>query len=146
MVLKLRIVFALLVGLMINIPTFATTVKLKITYNGAGVANSDITIKNGDVALGSGRTDGGGNVSISVSSVISRQIDVYGSKVCGNAKKTWDVKGFASLNDDNFCHLKMGGCHEADVRDGYVRRDVGICLGIVCLGMQRFAFFFFKIS
>lgn len=92
---------------MLAMPSLAETVKLKITYNGNAVANSDITIKLGDAALGSGRTDNGGNVSISVSSLISRQIDVYGSKTCGSTKKTWDVKGFVTLNDDNYSHLKM---------------------------------------
>lgn len=85
----------------------ATTVKLKITYKGNGVANSDITIKHGDVALGSGRTDSGGNVSINASNLISRSIDVYGQKTCGGTTKNWDVKGWVTLDDDNFAHLNM---------------------------------------
>lgn len=104
---KTRIIFTLVAGLLLALPAFSTTVKLKITYRGAAVADSDITIKHGDAALGSGRTDGSGNVSISASSLISRSIDVYGSKTCGGAKKTWNVSGFVALNDDNFFHLKL---------------------------------------
>lgn len=85
----------------------AETVQLKITYQGNGVANSDITIKHGDVALGSGRTDSGGNVSISASNLISKSIDVYGRKTCGGTTKNWDVKGWVTLDDDNFAHLEM---------------------------------------
>lgn len=85
----------------------AETVKLKITYNGSGVSNSDITIKHGDASIGSGRTDGNGLVSISTSMLVSKSIDVYGHKVCGGADKNWDVKGWVDLDDDNFYHLKM---------------------------------------
>ncbi len=85
----------------------AETVKLKITYKGAGVANSDITIKHGDASLGSGRTDGDGNVSISAGMLASRAIDVYGNKTCGGTTKSWDVKGWVVLDDNLFFHLKM---------------------------------------
>ncbi|MEM0998606.1 MAG: hypothetical protein AAGN35_16225 [Bacteroidota bacterium] len=84
----------------------AVTVKLKVTYKGAGVANCDVTIKHGDAALGSGRTDSEGKVSISAS-LLSPRIDVYGKKVCGGVTKTWDVKGWVTLDDDNSAHLKM---------------------------------------
>ena len=61
------------------------TVKLKITYNGQGVADTDITVKHGKAAIGSGRTDGGGNVTINCSNLISKSIDLRGEKRGPNA-------------------------------------------------------------
>lgn len=85
----------------------AVPVKLKITYNGAGVAGNDVTIKHGDIALGSGRTDAGGNVTINASQLLSNSIDVYGSVQTDNGSKTWDVKGWVALDDNNYAELKF---------------------------------------
>jgi Domain of unknown function (DUF4476) len=85
----------------------AVQVRLKITYNGKGVANNNITIKVGDVTLGTGRTDEGGNVSINVSQLISPAIDVYGAVQTNNGSKTWDVKGWVSLNAEYYGELRF---------------------------------------
>ena len=85
----------------------AQTVKLKITYKDYPVQNSDITIKIGDASIGKGRTDNDGEVSISCSNLITKSIDVYGSKTTSNSTKTWDVKGYVNLDGSNFYHLKM---------------------------------------
>lgn len=85
----------------------AQTVKLKITYKDYPVQNSDITIKIGDASIGKGRTDNDGEVSISCSNLITKNIDVYGSKTTSNSTKTWDVKGYVNLDGNNFYHLKM---------------------------------------
>lgn len=85
----------------------AQTVKLKITYKDYPVTDSDITIKLGDATLGKGRTDNEGNASILCGNLISKSIDVYGSKQTANSTKTWDVKGYVNLDNTNFYHLKM---------------------------------------
>lgn len=85
----------------------AETVKLKITYNDVPVSDCDITIKIGDVELGTGRTNSSGDVSINAKKLISKSIDVYGSKKTANSTKTWNAKGFAVLDNSNYCHLKM---------------------------------------
>lgn len=85
----------------------AETVKLKITYNDVPVNDCDITIKIGDVELGSGRTNSSGDVSINAKNLISKSIDVYGSKKTANSTKTWNAKGFTVLDNNNYCHLKM---------------------------------------
>ncbi len=85
----------------------AQTVRLKITYKDYPVQNSDITIKIGDASIGKGRTDNDGEVSISCSNLITKSIDVYGSKTTSNSTKTWDVKGYVNLDGNNFYHLKM---------------------------------------
>lgn len=82
------------------------TVKLKITYYDAPVSDCDITIKHGDASIGSGRTDANGEVSMSAA-LISKSIDVYGKKETDNGKKTWDLKGYITLDDEYFSHLKM---------------------------------------
>ena len=85
----------------------AQTVKLKITYKDYPVTDSDITIKIGDATIGQGRTDGDGNVSIMCSNLVTRNIDVYGSKKTSNTTKTWDVKGYVVLEDNNVYHIKI---------------------------------------
>ena len=94
-------------AILIGTAARATTVKLKITYKGQGVANCDITIKHGDAALGSGRTDNSGSVSISASGLISKSIDVYGKKSTSNGTKTWNVNGWVVLDGSNYYHLVM---------------------------------------
>lgn len=83
------------------------TVKLKITYEGVGVADSDITIKHGDVALGSGRTDSDGEVSISASGLASSSIDIEGRKQTRNGHKSWSIGGWVTLDGSNYAHVKM---------------------------------------
>ncbi len=85
----------------------AETVKLKITYNDEPVSDCDITIKHGDVELGTGRTNSSGDVTINAKKLISKSIDVYGSKKTASSTKTWSAKGYAVLDDNNFYHMKM---------------------------------------
>lgn len=85
----------------------AETVKLKITYNDEPVSDCDITIKHGDVELGTGRTNSSGDVTINAKKLISKSIDVYGSKKTASSTKTWSAKGYAVLDDKNFFHMKM---------------------------------------
>jgi hypothetical protein len=87
--------------------TFAADINLKITYNGAGVAHNDITVKVGDAVLGKGKTDADGNVSIDGPSSFPRNIDVYGHVSTPNGEKNWDLKGWVALDDQNFFHIKM---------------------------------------
>jgi hypothetical protein len=101
---KLVILFLLLFT---ALTSHAITVKLKITYNDAPVADCDVTIKQGDVALGQGRTNSDGDVEIEVSVLAGQAIDVYGSKQAADGEKKWDVKGYVKLDDDNFYHLQM---------------------------------------
>ena len=65
----------------------AQTVKLKITYKGSGVDGHTVTVYAGSVELGSGETDGSGNVSISVSSLPSKSINLKGEKNVTMRKK-----------------------------------------------------------
>lgn len=85
----------------------ATDIKLTITYNGAGVAGNDITVKVGDAVLGKGRTDKEGNVTVSAPASFPRNIDVYGYVATPNGEKKWDLKGWVVLDDNNYSHIKM---------------------------------------
>lgn len=98
---------SILLFILFAIVAKAETVKLKITYNDAPVSDCDITIKHGDVELGTGRTNSSGEVSISAKKLISKSIDVYGSKKTASSTKSWSAKGFTVLDDKNYCHLKM---------------------------------------
>lgn len=86
---------------------YATTVKLKITYNDAPVSDCDVTIKQGDVALGSDRTNSSGEAEIDVRALAGKAIDVYGVKKSGGDEKKWNVNGMVVLDDNNYAHLKM---------------------------------------
>ncbi|HHG84284.1 MAG TPA: hypothetical protein ENJ82_06000, partial [Bacteroidetes bacterium] len=100
-------VSTLFLFLILSLSIKAETVKLKITYNGVGVANNEITIKLGDARLGTGKTDREGNVSIQTGNLPTNHIDVYGHVRTPNGNKNWDVKGWVALDGDNFFHLKM---------------------------------------
>lgn len=97
----------ILTMLFISLSISAQTVKLKITYKDYPVQNSDITIKIGNATVGSGRTNNDGEVSVNCSNLITKNIDVYGSKQTSNSTKTWDVKGYVVLDNSNYSHLKM---------------------------------------
>jgi hypothetical protein len=85
----------------------AQTIKLKITYNGAGVAYNDITVKVGEIVIGTGRTDQNGDVSVSAKTNFPRNVDVYGYVKIPNGERKWDVKGVVKLDGNNFYHLQM---------------------------------------
>ncbi len=82
-------------------------VSLKFTYNNQAVCNYEITIKAGDVALGKGTTNDNGEAFFSQVMLISKSIDVYGYKKTANGEKNFDMKGYVTLNDDFFAHIKM---------------------------------------
>lgn len=100
-------VLMLSILLLISLAGSAITVKLKITYNSAPVADCDITVKQGEISLGNGRTDANGDVAIEVSVLAGNAIDVYGFKKLPDGEKKWDVKGYVKLDEDNFYHLQM---------------------------------------
>lgn len=104
---KWRIIFTLVLLLTVSNFLSAGLIKLKITYNGVGVANNDITVKVGDAVLGKGKTDSNGDVSISAPSSFPKSIDLYGHVSTNNGEKNWDLKGWVYLNDDNYSHVKM---------------------------------------
>ncbi|XOV67711.1 MAG: hypothetical protein ACFHU9_00805 [Fluviicola sp.] len=85
----------------------AEDVKLKITYKGDGLKAHTVTVMLGDAALGSGVTDSDGEVTISVSSLPTKSIDLKGEKTCEGARKSWSASGYVTLDGSNYAHLKM---------------------------------------
>lgn len=103
----MKTIFTLLTVTVLTLFAQATDVKLKITYNGNGVAGHTVTVMLGDAAIGSGVTDDGGNVTVSVSSLPVKDINLKGEKNCDNAQKSWEAKGYVKLDDNNYAELKM---------------------------------------
>lgn len=103
----MKTIFTLLALSLTTIWANAIDVKLKITYNGNGVAGHTVTVMLGDATIGSGVTDDGGNVTVSVSSLPIKDINLKGEKKCDNAQKSWEAKGFVKLDDNNYAELKM---------------------------------------
>lgn len=93
--------------LFISMCASAATIKLKITYNGAAAQGHTVYVLVGGSSLGSGVTDNSGEVDINVSSIPSRNLELKGEKRCNNAEKTWSLSGWCSLDDNNYCHVKM---------------------------------------
>ncbi len=123
--------------LLSSITLFAESVKLKITYNGNGISGHDVTVMIGDAAIGSGTTDSDGNVTISVSSLPSKSINLKGQKTCEGAKKSWEVKGFVTLDGSNYAHLKMEEpiAEMVEASGGFMSEKMMVAsYGLVCAG------------
>lgn len=89
------------------IGAFAEQVKLKITYKGNGISGHTVSVMIGGGVLGSGVTDDNGEVTINVSTLPTKSIDLKGEKKCDGAEKKWEVKGYVTLDNNNYGHLKM---------------------------------------
>lgn len=85
----------------------AEDVKLKITYKGDGLEGHKVSVCLGDAVLGTGTTDSGGEVTISVSSLPTKNIDLKGEKTCDGGRKNWSASGYVTLDGSNYAHLKM---------------------------------------
>ena len=91
----------------------------------------------GDAAIGSGTTDSDGNVTISVSSLPTKSINLKGQKTCEGAKKSWEVKGFVTLDGSNFAHLKMEEpiAEMVEASGGFMSEKMMVAsYGLVCAG------------
>lgn len=121
----------------ISISSFAENVTLLITYNGNGVSGHTVSIMLGGSKLGSGVTDNSGKVSINVSSLPSKHIDLKGEKTCSNAQKSWEVKGYVTLDGSNYAHLKMEEpiAEIAEASGGFMsEKTLAGSYGLICSG------------
>lgn len=104
-----RIIFTLLLlGITwVTASAQSATVKLKITYNGQGLANNLVTVKYGDNEVGSGTTNSSGDVTIRCSPFLSRSIDLKGENNTADAQRRWSMTGMVELDNNNYAHVKM---------------------------------------
>lgn len=116
---------------------FSETINLKITYNGKGISGHTVSVLIGGTKIGQGVTDGNGDVSISVSSLPSKHIDLKGEKTCDGGKKSWEISGYVTLDQNNFAELKM----EIPIKDmvegsgGFMNENMLVSsYGLVCGG------------
>lgn len=128
-----------LIALLLSTSFFAAaeSVKLKITYKGDGLADHTVTVMLGNAALGSGVTDSDGEVTISVSSLPSKSIDLKGEKVCDGARKSWSASGYVTLDGSNYAHLKMEDlvAEMVDASGGMMSEGMLVAsYGLVCSG------------
>lgn len=98
-----------LIALLLTTTFYASAedVKLKITYKGDGLDGHKVSVCLGDAVLGSGTTDSGGEVTISVSSLPTKSIDLKGEKTCDGGRKSWSASGYVTLDGSNYAHVKM---------------------------------------
>ena len=99
----------LLVTLSIFNLAFGANVKIKITYKGKGISGHTVNLYMAGNHMDAGVTNQSGEVTFNVSSIITKSVDLKGEKTCNGGKKSWDVKGFVTLDNNNFGHLKMEG-------------------------------------
>lgn len=116
---------------LLSVNSFAETIKLKITYNGAGVAGHTVVVMAGISAFGQGVTDSGGNVSIKGGRVSSKTISLAGVKVTRNGKKEWRISGMVTLDDNNFAHVKMDEIISKMADDKSIAKFMAISWGLV---------------
>lgn len=121
----------LLILCLFSFHSFAETIKLKITYNGAGVAGHTVVAMAGISAFGQGVTDSGGNVNIKGGSVNSKTISLAGVKVTPNGKKEWRISGMVTLDDNNFAHVKMDEIISKMADDKSITKFMAISWGLV---------------
>jgi hypothetical protein len=118
----------------------ATDVKLKITYKGSGLSGHKVSVLVGGAAVGSGVTDGGGNVTISVSSLPSKRIDLKGEKKCNNAQKSWEANGYVELDGSNYGELKLDELTKmmAEGSGGFLSEEtLAKSYGCICAGTSE---------
>lgn len=121
----------------LSLSILAETVKLKITYNGNGINGHTVYVMLGGSSLGSGVTNSSGEVSINVSSLPSKNIDLKGEKKCEGAQKSWEVKGFVTLDNNNYAHLKMEEpiSEMVEASGGFMSESMMVnSYGLVCAG------------
>ncbi len=134
----MRLLFTLsLMCLMAFQGLHAETVKLKITYKGSGISDHKVSVMIGGAVLGSGTTNSNGEVDISVSSLPSKHIDLKGEKTCNNGRKSWEVKGYVTLDGSNYAHLKMEDpiSEMVEASGGFMSEGtLAASYGLVCAG------------
>ncbi|CAG5086516.1 hypothetical protein [Parvicella tangerina] len=129
--------FTFLTLSLVALTSFAETVKLKITYNGSGISGHTVYVMIGGGVLGSGVTDSYGEVSVNVSSLPTKSIDIKGEKICNNAEKSWEVKGYVTLDGSNYAHLKMEEpiAEMVEASGGFMSESTLVAsYGLVCSG------------
>jgi hypothetical protein len=129
--------FTLAALTLVALTALAETVNLKITYKGDGISGHTVYVMIGGGVLGSGVTDSNGEVSISVSSLPTKHIDLKGEKKCEGAQKSWEVKGYVTLDGSNFGHLKMEEpiAEMVEASGGFMSESMMVSsYGLVCAG------------
>lgn len=132
-----KIYFLSVVCLFLGNVTFSIDVKLKITYKDQPVVGHTVSVMLGDAKLGDGVTDDGGEVTVSVSSLPVKDIDLKGEKKCEGASKSWSVSGFVRLDGNNYAHLKMEDPinQMAEASGGFMSVDMLVAsYGLLCSG------------
>lgn len=132
---KLNLILLFTLGLVLQ--GLSETINLKITYKGSGIKAHTVSAFIGSSFLGSGVTNDNGEVSISVSSLPVKDINLKGEKVCGNAKKSWSIDGYVRLDGNNFFHLKMEEPMKEiiEASGGFMsEKMIAASYGLVCSG------------
>jgi hypothetical protein len=99
--------FTVLFGALMAISVTAQDVTLKITYKGAPLCDWEVSLKHGDGVIAKTTSDKNGVATFSNPRIISKSVDAAGYKAHSSGEKKWDVKGYITLNDDNYYHLEF---------------------------------------
>lgn len=76
-------------------------VSIHFAYKNAPLCNWEVTIKNGNAAIGKGTTDQDGWLRLSGVSLMSKDVNADGIKKTSNGEKKWSVSGYIKLDDEN---------------------------------------------
>ena len=95
------------IALLSSVAIQAQTIKIKVTENGTAMVSHNVKVFQNGAQIGSGLTDNSGNVSIPVSNLYGKNIDVKGKFQSGGTKKEWSIKGKLKLDNSNSIQIKL---------------------------------------
>lgn len=84
-----------------------STVNLTVTCEGEPLCYWDITLKQGDVVVGNGKTDDKGVARINNVRLAYSTIDIYGDKDMPNGHKDWNVRGYVDVDQQGNAELEF---------------------------------------
>ena len=80
-------------------------VTLKLTYNNFSLCHWDVELKHGDLVLARGVSDKNGEVRFGSVTLASRDVDASGKKNHSSGEKSWNARGYITLDENGYGSL-----------------------------------------
>lgn len=80
-------------------------VTLKLTYNNFNLCHWNVDLKHGDLVLARGVSDKNGEVHFASVTLASRDVDASGKKNHSSGEKSWNARGYITLDENGYGSL-----------------------------------------